>query len=398
LSSAIGSAILGVVAHPPHAEPFRSPARVATLEPPEPHESEGPVDEEHEPDEQPQREGLPSGYRMRADAHYVDQLVSRRHAEPLQLVPVGRIDGPHPTAGGLEPLIRSVARHGILQPLIVRHHEGRYELVAGSRRLAAAMAAGLESVPCLVRTGDDDLCRELAEATNLLHVEAGEPAATHPAPAPAERRSPAPIAEAGFPELMEHLGAISACLHLFAERERPVRERVAFGLIRAEVHRAAWLAQAIAALTGSPATSRATVDLRALVRRVAAAMEPERQLSGVEVDIRLGAPAQVRGDETLLGVALAGLVCAMQAVVEQAGGRRVRLGVEPMRPDGARVIVAPEACVVPDAVAAAFLDPDWSDRPGGPTASVGVAAAARIASLHDGFLAMHDTAVVLGVR
>ena len=343
---------------------------------------------------------------MRADAHYVDQLVSRRHAEPLQLLPVGRIDGPHPTTGDLEPLIRSIKHHGILQPLIVRRHEGRYQLIAGSRRLAAAMAAGLESVPCLVRTGNDEMCRELAEAANLRHAEASilAPAAAVPAPAPvaapALRTAPGetPLAEAGFRELMEHLGAISACLHLFAERERPVRERVAFGLIRAEVHRAAWLAQALAALTGSPSPARAPLDLRALVRRVTAAMEPERQLSGVEVDIRLGAPASVRGDETLLGVAVSGLVCAMQAVVEQAGGRRVRLSVEPGRPDGGRIVVAPEACVIPDAVAAAFLDPGWTERPGGPTASVGVAAAARIAKLHGGFLSMHDTAVVLGVR
>ncbi len=127
-------------------------------------------------------------------------------------------------------------------------------------------------------------------------------------------------------------------------------------------------------------------------------MEPERQLSGVEVDIRLSAPAPVTGDEALLSVAVSGLVCAMQAVVEQAGGRRVRLGAEPGRPDGGRVVVAPEACVLPDAVAAAFLDPDWTERPGGATASVGVAAAARIAELHGGFLAMHETAAVLTLR
>lgn len=325
---------------------------------------------------------------MRADAHYVDQLLARRHTEPVELIAVARIDGPYPTTGDLEPLVRSVVRHGILQPLIVRRHEGRYQLIAGSRRLAAAMAAGLESVPCLVRTGDETMCRELAEASNLGRTLAAS------APAPA---FDAPLVQAGFPELMEHLGAISACLHLFAERERPVRERVAFGLIRAEVHRAAWLAQALAILTESPSPARAPIDLRALVRQVAAAMEPERQLSGVDVDIRLGAPAPVKGDETLLGVAVSGLVCAMQAVIEQAGGRRVRLGVEPVRPDGGRITVAPEACVLPEAVAAAFLDPEWAGRPGGPTASVGVAAAARVAALHGGFLTMHETTAVLTV-
>jgi len=381
------------VTHVPSGDHYRPAARGASPEHTAPQDPDEPIDEDPEPEEPPRaREGLPPGYRMRADAHYVEQLVTRRHAEPVELIPIGRIDGPHPTSGTLEPLVSSIARHGILQPLIVRRHEGRYQLIAGSRRLAAAMAAGLEAVPCLVRTGDDASCRELAEAANIGHVP--------PPPAPAQQPLPAgaPLAQAGYPELMEHLGAISACLHLFGERERPVRERVAFGLIRAEVNRAAWLAQALAVLTGSPSPARVPLDLRSLVRRVAAAMEPERQLSGVEVDIRLGAPAPVTGDEGLLSVAVSGLVCAMQAVVEQAGGRRVRLGVEPGRPDGGRIVVAPEACVLPDAVAAAFLDPGWTERPGGPTASVGVAAAARIAALHGGFLAMHETAAVLTVR
>jgi ParB-like chromosome segregation protein Spo0J len=343
---------------------------------------------------------------MRTDLHYVDQFVARRQAEPLQLIPVAQIDGPYPTTGNMERLTRSIIRHGILQPLIVRRHDGRYELIAGSRRLAAAMAAGLQDVPCIVRTGDDDLCRELAEAANLGHdqpastalVEAApsaHPAEAPPVSAPLHAADTAPLARAAFPELMEHLGAISACLHLFVERERPVRERVAFGLIRAEVHRAAWLAQALATLTGPPSHARSTVDLRALVRRAAAAMEPERQLCGVEVDIRLAATASVQGDEAQLGVAVAGLVYAMQAVVEQAGGRRVRLAVEPAPSDGARVLVAPDACVVPDAVAEAFLDATWSERPGGATATIAVAAAARVTALHGGTLTMQGPAVVL---
>ncbi|HOC19566.1 MAG TPA: ParB/RepB/Spo0J family partition protein, partial [Vicinamibacterales bacterium] len=251
------------------ADPFQPPLRSECPEDTAPQDADEPVDEEPEPEEPPRaREGLPPGYRMRADAHYVEQFVTRRVGEPLELIPVGRIDGPHPTSGNLEPLVRSIARHGILQPLIVRRHEGRYQLIAGSRRLAAAMAAGLEAVPCLIRTGDDTTCRDLAEAANIGHM----PAPQAPAPQPLPEGSP--LVQAGYPELMEHLGAISACLHLFGERERPVRERVAFGLIRAEVNRAAWLAQALAVLTGSPSPSRVPLDLRSLVRRVAASMEP----------------------------------------------------------------------------------------------------------------------------
>ena len=51
---------------------------------------------------------------------------------------------------GLEELRDSISEHGILNPLTVRLRSGRYELVAGERRLRAAKMAGLESVPCIV--------------------------------------------------------------------------------------------------------------------------------------------------------------------------------------------------------------------------------------------------------
>lgn len=52
---------------------------------------------------------------------------------------------------GLSELADSIRAHGILQPLSVRRKGGgRYELIAGERRLRAAMICGLEQVPCLV--------------------------------------------------------------------------------------------------------------------------------------------------------------------------------------------------------------------------------------------------------
>src|SRR5258708_16136265 len=44
-------------------------------------------------------------------------------------------------------LADSIGRHGLLQPLVVRRIAGRYELIAGERRLRAATRAGLERVP-----------------------------------------------------------------------------------------------------------------------------------------------------------------------------------------------------------------------------------------------------------
>ncbi len=67
----------------------------------------------------------------------------------------------------LGELADSVGRYGILQPLTVRREAGRYELVAGQRRLRAARMAGLEEVPCLVMELDEEDCGVLALVENL---------------------------------------------------------------------------------------------------------------------------------------------------------------------------------------------------------------------------------------
>jgi ParB family transcriptional regulator, chromosome partitioning protein len=56
----------------------------------------------------------------------------------------------------------------VLQPLMVRRTgEGRYELIAGERRLRAAQRAGLDRVPVVVREVDDGEALELALVENI---------------------------------------------------------------------------------------------------------------------------------------------------------------------------------------------------------------------------------------
>ncbi len=65
----------------------------------------------------------------------------------------------------LDELVESVRVHGVIQPVMVRRIGRGYELVMGARRLRAAAAAGLDTVPAIVRdvTDEEMLCLALVE-------------------------------------------------------------------------------------------------------------------------------------------------------------------------------------------------------------------------------------------
>ncbi|MGI6551108.1 MAG: ParB/RepB/Spo0J family partition protein [Syntrophomonadales bacterium] len=68
----------------------------------------------------------------------------------------------------LDEMAVSIKEHGVLQPLLVRPLDnGKYELVAGERRLRASILAGLERVPVVVRDMDEPVAWEAALIENL---------------------------------------------------------------------------------------------------------------------------------------------------------------------------------------------------------------------------------------
>lgn len=68
----------------------------------------------------------------------------------------------------LEELAASIRQMGIVVPLTVRETgDGRYQLIAGERRLRAARMAGLTHVPAYVRTADDTAMLEMALVENI---------------------------------------------------------------------------------------------------------------------------------------------------------------------------------------------------------------------------------------
>lgn len=75
-----------------------------------------------------------------------------------------RLDIPE---SGILRLADSVRRSGVLQPIAVRWRDGRYEIIAGERRWAAAKAAGLSEVPVIVHEATDEQMLELALIENI---------------------------------------------------------------------------------------------------------------------------------------------------------------------------------------------------------------------------------------
>ncbi len=67
----------------------------------------------------------------------------------------------------LQSLSESIDSHGLLQPVVVRKVDDRYQLVAGERRLRAAIRAGWSDVPANVVEADDREAAELAIVENL---------------------------------------------------------------------------------------------------------------------------------------------------------------------------------------------------------------------------------------
>ena len=81
-----------------------------------------------------------------------------------------RADQPRKTFDkeALEQLARSIAEHGLIQPIVVRKTLGDfYEIIAGERRWRASKLAGLEEVPVVILDSDDLKTAEISLIENI---------------------------------------------------------------------------------------------------------------------------------------------------------------------------------------------------------------------------------------
>lgn len=104
-----------------------------------------------------------------------DELVSASNAkeETIKIVDINEIE---PNFGQprknfdeeeLKELSSSILEHGILQPLIVREKNGKYEIVAGERRYRAARMAKVTEIPIIIKSFSDQQTLEIALVENI---------------------------------------------------------------------------------------------------------------------------------------------------------------------------------------------------------------------------------------
>ena len=327
------------------------------------------------------REGLPPDYHMRHQ-HYVDELIAAGRVPQLRLVPVSKIESSLSNpAEGLEGLVDSIQEFGVLQPLLVRRDRGRYELLSGAKRLAAAATAGLNEVPCLVLEVDEIEARRLAEAANR--------GAAQPTSAPSSR----PMWSASAASTLEgSLNAILSALGLLEKPENTLRDQVALGLIRSEALRASRLLQGLRLLSGDRPLVRRPLDFGALLSDVLSESEDERAFLAIALDCSVEEPCSIRADRELLAMAVAGALETVVSLLRKSRGAtlRVRLcGNSRLR--ATTLFVSEDSVRMPTSSWSLWFYPNWENRPGGEAAAVGLLAARRATELHGGRLEVAPT-------
>jgi hypothetical protein len=202
--------------------------------------------------------------------------------------------------------------------------------MAGSKRLAAALEAGLSEVPCLVERVDDDQARVLAAATNVS-------SRSHEQSPIRQERLRNDIA---FDAFADCLTAVASSAGLLSSGSA-LTQAVAVDLVRAEAARALHLLRAVRVLQGEAPSARQTIYPRAVLQRVVDETEAERRLRSVTlfIDENQTEASPIAGDEESIVSSIGSLVVAAPALLSGQGARNVSLGAT-RRVEGHVVFVA----------------------------------------------------------
>jgi hypothetical protein len=335
----------------------------------------------------PAREGLPPGFRMRAEPHYVETL-DAPPGPSLQSLDVNAIEttASEPVAPAVA-LVESVRTHGLLQPLLVQPTgRGRYRLIAGHHRLAAAQAVGLRQVPCIVHTVTDGKAAELAREAHVTSTHRA--AATG---APIDPRRHAHGTSCATFALDAALRGVASAATLMASTSPLVRTGGA-QLAAAEAQRALRLLHVRRALDGDIVIRRAPVAMRALLESVRTSLEREYRTSGLErtIDVDVEADLTVSASDDWLRTAVCSAVAALSAADEAADRRRFTIAARGAGLDTVAVEIRDDGLSIPQRwVEHAFDDP-WPIAEGATVLEL-LRAAREIADGHGGTVTIQSS-------
>ncbi len=115
--------------------------------------------------------GLPDFVKSRHDNHFVEEISSRTRTSIIRKIHVEKIVPnlmqPRKDFGNIDELARSIGEKGILEPILVRAKDGKFEIIAGERRFRAAKIAGLREIPCIEFEIPDNEALELSIIENI---------------------------------------------------------------------------------------------------------------------------------------------------------------------------------------------------------------------------------------
>ena len=314
---------------------------------------------------------------MRAEPHYVDLLASRAATPRERNVPVASLESPAVAdIPALVPLIESVKRHGVLQPLLVQERTGSLRVIAGRRRLAAAIAAGLREVPCIVHDVNDEAAAALQAASNLNRGES----------APSTAPEAGSTADHAAETLARALHTASSLADLLTGEISDMSRGVVGALLRAELFRATTLVQAGRVLRGELPVVRGAVPVGSLIDKVVQGFAAERRTRHVEFVPQVDLPSGhiVIADERLLAAALSGAAIATMALIEGLPSSRIAMVAGLTAARQLTLVVSQDHVLPPPVWIERAFDPTWRDRPGGPATTLAMTSLQRAARMHGG--------------
>jgi len=115
--------------------------------------------------------GLPDFVKSKFDNHFVDELSARTRTPVIRNISIDKlianVHQPRKDFGDLAELADSIKEKGILEPVLIRPKNGKFEIVAGERRFRAAQIAGLTEIPCIEHDIADNEALEISIIENI---------------------------------------------------------------------------------------------------------------------------------------------------------------------------------------------------------------------------------------